>query len=59
MAVRKRKISRSNTRHRRGEWQATTPRLRPVTVDGSAYSVPRRVAAAYERALPRPEDSGS
>ncbi|MEU6496747.1 50S ribosomal protein L32, partial [Streptomyces sp. NPDC046984] len=27
MAVPKRKMSRSNTRHRRAQWRATTPQL--------------------------------
>ncbi|MEV0181759.1 50S ribosomal protein L32 [Streptomyces sp. NPDC050625] len=34
MAVLKRKTSRSNTRHRRAQWKATTPTLVPVTIDG-------------------------
>jgi large subunit ribosomal protein L32 len=55
MAVPKRKMSRSNTRHRRAQWKAATVQLVPVTVDGSAYSVPRRLAKAYERGLLRPE----
>ncbi|MEU3741625.1 MULTISPECIES: 50S ribosomal protein L32 [unclassified Streptomyces] len=55
MAVPKRKMSRSNTRHRRAQWKATTPRLVPVTVDGSAYLVPQHLAKAYERGLLRPE----
>ncbi|MFF3754738.1 50S ribosomal protein L32 [Streptomyces sp. NPDC002018] len=55
MAVPKRKMSRSNTRHRRARWKATTPPLVPVTVDGSVHRVPRRLAKAYERGLLRPE----
>ncbi|CAM5448901.1 MULTISPECIES: 50S ribosomal protein L32 [Streptomyces] len=55
MAVPKRKMSRSNTRHRRAQWKARTPALVPVTVDGSVYQVPRRLAKAYERGLLRPE----
>ncbi|WP_455357484.1 50S ribosomal protein L32 [Streptomyces sp. SYSU K217416] len=55
MAVPKRKTSRSNTRHRRAQWKATVPDLVPVTVDGSVYRVPRRLAKAYERGLLRPE----
>ncbi|MFF8957393.1 50S ribosomal protein L32 [Streptomyces sp. NPDC014894] len=55
MAVPKRKMSRSNTRHRRARWKATAPQLVPVTVDGSSYLVPRRLAKAYERGLLRPE----
>ncbi|MFC8124039.1 50S ribosomal protein L32 [Streptomyces sp. NPDC057302] len=56
MAVPKRKMSRSNTRHRRAQWKASTPQLVPVTVDGSAYLVPQRLAKAYARGLLRPED---
>ncbi|MFH8487105.1 50S ribosomal protein L32 [Streptomyces longisporoflavus] len=55
MAVPKRKMSRSNTRHRRAQWKAAAPQLVPVTVDGSAYLVPRRLAKAYERGLLHPE----
>lgn len=39
MAVPKRKMSRSNTRHRRAQWKATTPTLVPVTVDGVRHLV--------------------
>ncbi|MEV0039524.1 50S ribosomal protein L32 [Streptomyces sp. NPDC056909] len=55
MAVPKRKMSRSNTRHRRAQWKATTPQLVPITVDGVPYLVPQRLAKAYERGLLRPE----
>ncbi|MEU2435576.1 50S ribosomal protein L32 [Streptomyces rubradiris] len=55
MAVPKRKMSRSNTRHRRAQWKADAPRLVPVTVDGVSHLVPRRLARAYERGLLRPE----
>ncbi|AJT69065.1 50S ribosomal protein L32 [Streptomyces chattanoogensis] len=55
MAVPKRKMSRSNTRHRRAQWKATAPRLVPVTVDGTPYLVPQRLAKAYARGLLRPE----
>ncbi|MFI6080286.1 50S ribosomal protein L32 [Streptomyces sp. NPDC051217] len=55
MAVPKRKMSRSNTRHRRAQWKATPPQLVPVTVDGAVYRVPQRLAKAYERGLLRPE----
>ncbi|MEV0479398.1 50S ribosomal protein L32 [Streptomyces sp. NPDC050508] len=56
MAVPKRKMSRSNTRHRRAQWKATAPALVPVTVDGVRHLVPQRLAKAYERGLLRPED---
>ncbi|MGP4004332.1 50S ribosomal protein L32 [Streptomyces sp. 8N706] len=55
MAVPKRKMSRSNTRHRRAQWKASTPDLVPVVIDGRAYTVPRRLARAYQRGLLRPE----
>lgn len=55
MAVPKRKMSRSNTRHRRAQWKAITPQLVPITVDGVAQLVPQRLAKAYERGLLRPE----
>ncbi|WP_329348359.1 50S ribosomal protein L32 [Streptomyces sp. NBC_01261] len=56
MAVPKRKMSRSNTRHRRAQWKATTPTLMPVTVEGVRHLVPQRLAKAYERGLLRPEN---
>ncbi|WP_329625243.1 50S ribosomal protein L32 [Streptomyces sp. NBC_01255] len=55
MAVPKRKMSRSNTRHRRAQWKATTAQLVPITVDGSVYQVPQRLVKAYERGLLHPE----
>ncbi|MBO1332762.1 50S ribosomal protein L32 [Streptomyces sp. VRA16 Mangrove soil] len=55
MAVPKRKMSRSNTRHRRARWKASTPALAPVTVDGDSYLVPQRLRKAYERGLLRPD----
>jgi large subunit ribosomal protein L32 len=55
MAVPKRKMSRSNTRHRRAQWKAATARLVPITVDGASHLVPQRLAKAYERGLLRPE----
>ncbi|OAH12686.1 50S ribosomal protein L32 [Streptomyces jeddahensis] len=58
MAVPKRKMSRSNTRHRRAQWKATTPQLVPVTVDGATHLVPQRLAKAYERGLLTPEGRG-
>ncbi|MFX4293534.1 50S ribosomal protein L32 [Streptomyces bohaiensis] len=56
MAVPKRKMSRSNTRHRRAQWKAAAPQLVPVTVEGTVHLVPRRLVRAYERGLLRPED---
>ncbi|MCQ0025018.1 50S ribosomal protein L32 [Streptomyces somaliensis DSM 40738] len=55
MAVPKRKMSRSNTRHRRAQWKAAAPRLVPITVDGVVHLVPQRLVRAYERGLLRPE----
>ncbi|MFF7039035.1 50S ribosomal protein L32 [Streptomyces massasporeus] len=54
MAVPKRKMSRSNTRHRRAQWKAATPTLVPVTVDGVTHLVPQNLVRAYERGLLRP-----
>ncbi|BCL18790.1 MULTISPECIES: 50S ribosomal protein L32 [Streptomyces] len=55
MAVPKRKMSRSNTRHRRAQWKAVTPALVPVTVDGVRHLVPQNLVRAYERGLLRPD----
>lgn len=49
MAVPKRRTSRSNTRHRRAQWKATTPDLVPVTVDGVTHQVPRALVRAVQR----------
>ncbi|MEW1912977.1 50S ribosomal protein L32 [Kitasatospora sp. NPDC085895] len=54
MAVPKRKTSRSNTRHRRAQWKASTPQLAPITVDGRQHLVPRHLVRAYERGLLTP-----
>lgn len=49
MAVPKRRLSRSNTRHRRSAWKALTVDLVPVQIEGRVYRVPRRlVRAAHE-----------
>ena len=55
MAVPKRRMSRSNTRHRRAQWKASPPRLVPVTVDGREHLVPRRLMRAYACGLLMPE----
>ncbi|MFY4717288.1 50S ribosomal protein L32 [Streptomyces sp. LaBMicrA B280] len=55
MAVPKRRMSRSNTRHRRARWRASAPALVPVTVDGATHLVPQHLRRAYERGLLRPE----
>lgn len=54
MAVPKRKVSRSNTRHRRSQWKAQAPDLVPVTVGGVTYRVPRRLHRAVQRGLVDP-----
>lgn len=51
MAVPKRKMSRSNTRHRRANWKAATPDLVPVSIDGRKVMVPRRLVRAAHRGL--------
>lgn len=55
MAVPKRRLSRSNTRHRRSRWTATAADLVPVTIDGQTHLVPRRLVRAAQRGyLPLP-----
>ncbi|GAB2701454.1 50S ribosomal protein L32 [Kitasatospora kifunensis] len=54
MAVPKRKMSRSNTRHRRSQWKASAPQLVPITVQGRELLVPRSLVKAYERGLLTP-----
>lgn len=51
MAVPKRKMSRSNTRHRRAQWKATAPTLIDITVDGVVHKVPPRLVPAIRRGL--------
>ncbi|WKX71767.1 50S ribosomal protein L32 [Streptomyces sp. XD-27] len=55
MAVPKRKMSRSNTRHRRAQWKANPAALVTITVEGRTLRVPQRLVRAYERGLLRPE----
>ncbi|GAA4108593.1 50S ribosomal protein L32 [Nocardioides fonticola] len=54
MAVPKRRMSRSNTRHRRSSWTASRPDLVPVTIDGEEYRVPRRLVRAVSAGLVDP-----
>jgi large subunit ribosomal protein L32 len=54
MAVPKRKMSRSNTRHRRSQWKASAPDLVPVVVAGETHQVPRRLVKAVQRGLVDP-----
>ncbi|MBP2474913.1 large subunit ribosomal protein L32 [Crossiella equi] len=49
MAAPKRRMSRSNTRHRRAQWKATAPDLVPVTVRGEKLLVPRRLVRLVQR----------
>lgn len=51
MAVPKRKMSRSNTRHRRSAWKATATQLVPIVIDGATHRVPRRLVAAAQAGL--------
>lgn len=55
MAVPKRKMSRSNTRHRRAKWCARAVSLVPVTIEGHTYRVPRRLVKAVRLGLIQPE----
>ncbi|MET8696070.1 50S ribosomal protein L32 [Streptomyces bauhiniae] len=55
MAVPKRKLSRSNARHRRANWKASAAHLVPVTIDGTTHLVPQHLVPAYRRGLLRPE----
>jgi large subunit ribosomal protein L32 len=49
MAVPKRKLSRSNTRHRRSAWKAAPDALVPLEIDGVHYVVPRRLVRAAQQ----------
>jgi large subunit ribosomal protein L32 len=51
MAVPKRKMSRSNTRHRRSAWKAQPTGLVPITVQGRRVLVPRTLVRAAQRGL--------
>ncbi len=55
MAVPKRRLSRSNTRHRRSAWKATAPDLVTVTIHGRRHRVPRRLVGAVLDGLVDPE----
>lgn len=54
MAVPKRRMSRSHTRHRRSQWKATVPDLVPVVVNGVEVRVPRRLVRAVASGLIQP-----
>lgn len=49
VAVPKRKMSRSNTRHRRSQWKATAPELVPIVVDGKRQLVPRNLIPYFQQ----------
>ena len=51
MAVPKRKMSRSSTRHRRAQWKAVPAGLVPIVVNGKQLRVPRRLVRAYQLGL--------
>ena len=51
MAVPKRRMSRSNTRHRRSQWKADAVPLIEVKVDGVVHKVPPRLRKAAEMGL--------
>ncbi|MGL5829142.1 MAG: 50S ribosomal protein L32 [Angustibacter sp.] len=48
MAVPKRRMSRSNTRHRRAAWKAQPVDLVSVTISGEVFRVPRRLVRAAQ-----------
>ncbi|MDV2476561.1 50S ribosomal protein L32 [Rhodococcus zopfii] len=56
MAVPKRRMSRSNTRSRRSQWNAQAPDLVPVTVGGVTHRVPRRLVRAVTLGILDPRD---
>ena len=57
MAVPKRKVSRSNTRHRRAQWKVEPVDLVPIRLHGVEYRVPRRLVKAYQRGLIDPPET--
>lgn len=48
MAVPKRRVSRSNTRHRRSTYKAKPVDLVPIRVRGEVHRVPRRLIRAVQ-----------
>lgn len=59
MAVPKRRMSRSNTRHRRAQWLGDLARsnqshLVSINLNGREVTVPRRLVKAYQRGLIEP-----
>jgi len=55
MAVPKRRMSRSNTRSRRAQWNTAAPDLVPVTVHGVTHRVPRRLVKAVQLGVVDPD----
>lgn len=51
MAVPKRRLSRSNTRHRRSAWKAAPIDLVPIQLGPDTVKVPRALVRAYQRGL--------
>ncbi|MER7013339.1 50S ribosomal protein L32 [Saccharopolyspora sp. NPDC000359] len=49
MAVPKRRMSRSRTRHRRSQWKAAAPDLVPIVVDGQRRLVPRALIRHFHQ----------
>lgn len=49
MPVPKRRMSRTNTRHRRARWAASRTDLVPIVIRGQTHLVPRRLQRAIER----------
>jgi large subunit ribosomal protein L32 len=56
VAVPKRRMSRSNTRHRRSRWKAEPMVLVTIIAGGRKVQVPRRLVRAYQRGLLVPGD---
>lgn len=56
MAVPKRKMSRSTTRHRRSNWKAATVDLVSIRLQGREFRVPRALVKAYQRGLIAPPE---
>ena len=51
MATPKFKKSRSNTHHRRSQWNADNVALQEVTIDGQTVRIPRRLVKAAQLGL--------
>ena len=51
MAVPKRRLSRSNTHHRRSQWKADNVALQETKIDGRPVVLPRRLVKAAQLGL--------